>query len=82
LFSFATLWRHEMWVGVQDMHPKTLNLCIVVDHSPKKPSIVTLFCDMLEEIMECGTRPLHLKIAAWHEERKRHGDNMPFDWTI
>ncbi len=71
-----------MWDGVQDMQPKTFNLCIVVDLSPKKPSILTLFCDMLEEIMEFGTRPLHLKIAAWHEECKRHGDKMPFDWTI
>jgi hypothetical protein len=68
---------------VSDVHPKTLSLCIVVDHDAKKPSIPTLFRDMLEKIMimECGTRvtPLHLKIVAWHAERKRHRYKLPFE---
>ena len=63
------------------MYPRTFSLCIVVEHSAKKPSVPTVFRDMLEEIMECRTRvtPLHLKIAAWHVEHKRHGDKLPFE---
>ncbi len=65
---------------MQDVYPKTLSLCIVVEHCSKKPAIPTLFCDMQEEIMECGTlsTPLHLKIAAWYDARKRSGDKLPF----
>jgi hypothetical protein len=66
----------EMCDGVQDVHPKTISLCIVVEHSSKKQSIPTVFRDMLEEIMECWTRltPLHVKISAWHMLR---GDKLP-----
>ncbi len=62
----------EMWDGVQAGHPKTLSLCFVVTFSSKKPNIPILYRDILEEIMECRTQatPLHLKIAAWHDNLK------------
>jgi hypothetical protein len=37
----------EMWDGVQDVHPKTLSLCVVVTFSSKKPNISTHYDDML-----------------------------------
>jgi hypothetical protein len=71
-----------MWddPGVLDENPKTLCLCIVVEHSSKKQAIPTMLSDILEEIMEYETRltPLHLKIAAWHDNCKRSGDKLPF----
>ena len=68
----------EMWDGVKDVHSTTLNLCIVLGHSSKKP-IPTMFRNMLEEKMECRTPSTpHLKIAAWKADRKRSRDKLPF----
>ncbi len=70
----------EMWDGVQDVHPKTLSLCVVVAFSSKKPNSPTHYRDMLEEIMECRNpvTPLHLKVSVWYDDRKRTGDKLQF----
>jgi hypothetical protein len=58
----------EMWDGVQSAHSKTLSCFFVVTTSSKRSNVPIEFRDMMEEIMECWPRTLHLhlKIAAGH----------------
>ena len=64
-----------MWDGVQSAHSKTLSCSFVLTTASKRANPAIELQDMMEEIMECGQRtlPLHLKIAAWHEDVRRLG---------
>ena len=64
-----------MWDAVQDMHPKTLSCCFVLEPSARVNTLVILR-DMLDEVMKCGARdtPLHLKILAMHEDTMAAGE--------
>jgi hypothetical protein len=65
----------EMWDGVQSAHIKTLSCCFVIESSSKQANVPILFRDMMEEVMEIGpvSMPLHLRIAAWHDDQLRSG---------
>ncbi len=61
--------------AVQSVHAKTLSCCFVIKTASKTWDVVAVkFLDMMEDIMECGTRmmPLHLKIAGWHNDLLRN----------
>ena len=45
----------DMWDAVQDMHPKTLSCCFVLEPSARVNTLV-LLRDMLDEVMESGAR--------------------------
>jgi hypothetical protein len=61
----------EMWDGVQSAHIKTLSCCFVTESSSKRANLPILFREMMEEVMESWsvTMPLHLRIAAWHDDQ-------------
>ena len=66
-----------MWDAVQDIHPKTLSCCFVLEQSTRVETLV-LLRDMLQEVMESGARdaPLHLKILAKHEDNMAAGEEF------
>jgi hypothetical protein len=84
-----------MWDAVQDMHPKTLSCCFVLEPSARVNTLV-LLRDMLQEVMESAARdaPLHLKILAMHEDTISAGEQytirladlrlvlMPRQWLL
>ena len=85
----------DMWDAVQDMHPKTLSCCFVLEPSARVDTLGILR-DMLDEVMKCGARdtPLHLKILAMHEDTMAAGEEytlrladlrlvlMPRQWLL
>ena len=66
-----------MYDAVQDMHPKTLSCCFVLEPSTRVNTLVILR-DLLEVVMESGARdaPLHLKILAMHEDFREAGQDL------
>ena len=66
-----------MWDAVQDMHPKTLSCCFVLEARNGLESQALLRA-MLEEVMVSGApkAPLHLKILAKHEDNKAAGEDF------
>ena len=84
-----------MWDAVQDMHPKTLSCCFVLEPSARVDTLGILR-DMLDEVTKCGARdtPLHLKILAMHEDTMSAGEQytirladlrlvlMPRQWLL
>jgi hypothetical protein len=65
----------DMLDGVQSAHSKTLSCSFVLTTASKRANLAIELRDMMEEIIECWQRtlPLHLKIAAWHEDVWRLG---------
>ena len=84
-----------MWDAVQEMHPKTLSCCFVLEPSARVDTLGILR-DMLDEVTKCGARdtPLHLKILAMHEDTLSAGEEytlliadlrlvlMPRQWLL
>ena len=66
-----------MWDAVQDMHPKTLSCCFVLEVRNGLESH-NLLRAMLQEVMASGApkAPLHLKILAKHEDNKAAGEDF------
>ena len=66
-----------MWDAVQDMHPKTLSCCFVLETSNRLRNPLVILRDLLEVVMESGApkAPLHLKIVAMHEDLREQGQD-------
>ena len=64
-----------MYDAVQEMHPKTLSACFLVETSARLRYPEIIYRDLMEVVMESGTpnAALHLKIVAMHEERIHEG---------
>jgi hypothetical protein len=47
----------------------------VIDSSSKRANVPIILRDIMEAVMESGpiTMPLHLQIAAWHDDQMRSG---------
>ena len=67
-----------MWDAVQDMHPKTLSCCFVLETSNRLRNPLVVLRDLLEVVMESGApkAPLHLKILAMHEDFHEQGQDL------
>jgi hypothetical protein len=74
----------EMWDGVQSAHIKTLSCYFVIESSSKRANVPIIFIDIMEEVMDIGpvTMPLHLRIAAWHDDQMRSGSGCLWLWTL
>ena len=61
----------EKYYAVQDMHPKTLSVCFVLETSTRLKNPLIVYRDLMEVVMESGApnAALHLKIVAMHEDR-------------
>jgi hypothetical protein len=68
----------EMWDGVQSAHIKTLSCSFVIASSSKRANVPIIFWDVMEEVMESWpvTMPLHLRIAAWHNDQMRSATRL------
>ena len=66
--------------AVQEMHPKTLSTCFMIEMSTRLRNPRIIFRDLMEVIMESvpPNAPLHVKIAAAHEDRIREGATPTF----
>ena len=85
-----------MYDAVQDMHPKTLSACFVLETSNRLTNPLVVFRDLLDVVMESGApkAPLHLKIVAMHENLRAEGQDtiirlsdlklvlMPRQWLL
>jgi hypothetical protein len=71
----------EMWDGVRSEHIKTLSCSFVFETSSKRANVQFIFRDIMEEVMKSGpvTLPLHLRIAAWHDDQMRSGSATCLD---
>jgi hypothetical protein len=71
----------EMWDGIQCAHIKTLSCCFMIEYSSKRANVPIIFSDIMEEVMESGPviMPLHLGIAAWHDDQMRSGSGTRLD---
>jgi hypothetical protein len=63
----------KTWDGVQSAHIETLSCSFVIESSSKRANVPIIFRDIMEEVMESRpvTMPLHLRIAAWHDDHMR-----------
>ena len=71
-----------MWDAVQDMHPKTLSACFVLETSTRLKNPLVVFRDLLEVVSDSGApkAPLHLKIVAMHEDFHEEGQDLIPDY--
>ena len=62
---------------LQDMHPKTLSCCFVLETSNRLCNPLVVLRDLLEVVSDNGApkAPLHLKIMAMHEDLREQGQD-------
>ena len=68
----------EMYDVVQDMHPKTLSGCFIIETYTKCNADI-LYRDMVEVVMKSGhpRAPLNLKVLPYHRNRVGAGEALP-----
>ena len=61
----------EMYDAVQDMHPKTLSVCFVLETSTRLRNTLIVYRNLMEVVMESGApnAALHLKIVTRSKTR-------------
>jgi hypothetical protein len=80
-FIHAPIPTKDMWDGVQSAHIKTLSCCFVIESSSKRGNVPIIFREIMQEVMESRpvTMPLHLRMAAWHDDQMRSGSGTRLD---
>ena len=63
--------------AVQDMHPKILSACFVIETSTRLKTPLVVYRDLMVVVMESGApnAALNLKIVAMHEDSIREGED-------